>query len=69
MKKDNIARPHPSDDHQSHEIKYKVLVTESKKKKNSIMKHEISKKNYITKPINFQNNLDGISGTIRYFMT
>ena len=65
VKKDNIDRPQPSDNLQSHEIKHKLLASATRnKKKDSIGKHEISKKFYITKPVNFQNNLDGISGML-----
>ena len=69
VKKDQIARPNADENERSHEIKLKTTRKDNNTKKDTISKHEIemkdetsSKKLYITKPVNYQNNLDGNLG-------
>eukprot|EP00111_Clytia_hemisphaerica_P001731 TCONS_00004887-protein len=69
VKKDQIARPNANENERTHEIKIKATSENTQTKKDMISKHEIemkkkisSKKLYITKPINYQNNLDGNLG-------
>ena len=58
---------------QSHEIKLKQnpqqLQRQLKKRNSTTEKHEITKKYLLTRPINYQNNLDGLTGKLHTYST